>query len=100
MVPQSARTPAAGLARRLRRLSNFSASTSLPLILRRQHPSPGRRSDDCQQDRRLHVVSDVTIKDAVSGPIIVHPGGALVLMGSSEAGLVVLGGGYARVRES
>jgi len=49
------------------------------------------------QPGELHVVSDITIKDAVPGPIVVHPGAALVLMGTADGGVVVLGGGYARI---
>ena len=49
------------------------------------------------QPAEVHVVSDMTLKDAVAGTVVVHPGAALVLMGSADGGVVVLGGGYARI---
>ena len=45
----------------------------------------------------LHVDSEVTVTRTVRGKIVVHRGGALVLMGRAEDGLIVEAGGYARV---
>lgn len=45
----------------------------------------------------IHVDADVTITRTVRGKIVVHRGGALVLMGRAEHGLIVEAGGYARV---
>jgi hypothetical protein len=49
------------------------------------------------QSADIDISSDITITHDVAGPIVVHPGGVLVLMGVSEGGVIVRGGGYARI---
>lgn len=45
----------------------------------------------------VNIGSDVTVTKCVTGSIVVHPGGALVLMGTAEGGVIVRGGGFARI---
>ena len=49
------------------------------------------------QSGDLDISSDVTITGHVGGPILVHPGGVLVLMGTCDGQVIVRGGGYARI---
>ncbi len=45
----------------------------------------------------IDISSDITIAQNVAGSIVVHPGGLLVLMGVCQGGVIVRGGGYARI---
>jgi hypothetical protein len=48
-------------------------------------------------DGDLDIHSDITITQVVTGSITVRSGGVLVLMGKAEGGVVVCGGGFARI---
>jgi hypothetical protein len=45
----------------------------------------------------VEIVGDQTVTQRVTGTIRVHPASSLVLMGVAEGGVVVRGGGFARV---
>lgn len=48
-------------------------------------------------DGDLDINGDQTVTRRVTGSITVHPGSSLVLMASAEGGVIVCGGGYARI---
>jgi hypothetical protein len=54
------------------------------------HVLTGRDSD-------LHVSKELSVTGTVTGSIIVHSGGALVLLGHASGGVTVRGGGFARI---
>src|SRR5580698_6664252 len=45
----------------------------------------------------LDIAGDHTVTGRVTGSLTVHPGSSLVLMGTAEGGVVVRGGGFARI---
>jgi hypothetical protein len=49
------------------------------------------------RDGDVDISTDVTVTGRVSGSIVVHPGGCLVLMGEAGGGVIVRGGGFARI---
>jgi hypothetical protein len=48
-------------------------------------------------DGDLEINGDLTVNQRVTGRITVHPGRSVVLMGIAEGGVVVAGGGLARI---
>jgi hypothetical protein len=45
----------------------------------------------------LDIHGDQTVTQRVTGTVTVRSGSSLVLMGTAEGGVIVLGGGYARI---
>jgi hypothetical protein len=45
----------------------------------------------------LHVSTELSVTRTVTGSIIVHPGGALVLLRQANGGVMVTGGGFAPI---
>jgi hypothetical protein len=45
----------------------------------------------------VDVFDDLTVNEDLEGRIVVHAGGALALSGVAKGGVVVLGGGFARI---
>lgn len=59
------------------------------------HRTPERSA--AAVDGNVDIYGDMTITKKLSGPIIVHAGGALVLLGIADGGITVTGGGFARI---